>query len=348
MHITLHHLSKSYDGQAPAVQDVSLAIPAGQITALLGPSGCGKTTLLKMMAGLLAPTSGDILFGGQSVLAIPAEERSAVMVFQNHLLFPYMTVGENVGFGLKMRGLNKGTITSRVNEMLDLVKLPGLEKRRPRELSGGQQQRVALARALIIEPELLLLDEPLSNLDAHLKDEMRELILHLQRQLGLTTVVVTHDQQTAVILADQIALLFEGVLHQVARPRTFYEQPASLQVAQFFGGVNFMPGTKVGDGVQTEWGCFAAAPSSLPDGPVWLTIRPEQVRFSQNGEGNSLPARVVSQTYLGTHTKLKLAAAAIPLEMRSPDPDTFPLCPGDRVNLYWPPDKTWLLPVERK
>jgi ABC-type Fe3+/spermidine/putrescine transport system ATPase subunit len=346
MHITLHHLSKSYDGQTPAVQDVSLAIPAGQITALLGPSGCGKTTILKMMAGLLVPASGDILFGGQSVLAIPAEERSAVMVFQNHLLFPYMTVGENVGFGLKMRGMDKGTITRRVSEMLDLVKLPGLEKRRPRELSGGQQQRVALARALIIEPELLLLDEPLSNLDAHLKDEMRELILHLQRQLGLTTVVVTHDQQTAVILADQIALLFEGVLHQVARPRIFYEQPASMQVAQFFGGVNFLPGTKEGEVVHTDWGCFAAAPSSLPDGPVWLTIRPEQVRLSQNGVSNSLPARVVSQTYLGTHTKLKLNAAAIPLEMRSPDPDSCHLCPGDTVNLYLPPDKTWLLPVD--
>lgn len=342
MHITLHHLTKSYNGHTPAVHDVSLTIPAGQMTALLGPSGCGKTTLLKLLAGLLAPTSGDICFGEQSVLGIPAEERSAVMVFQNHLLFPYMNVADNVGFGLKMRGVAKATIARRVAEMLELVKLPGLEKRRPRELSGGQQQRVALARALIVEPQLLLLDEPLSNLDAHLKDEMRELIRHVQQATGVTTVVVTHDQQTAVILAQQIALLFDGVLHQVARPRTFYEQPASVQVARFFGGVNFLPATKRGDTVETQWGCFAAAPSPLPDGPVWLTIRPEQMQLNQNGCCNSLPAQVISQTYLGTHTKVKLDAAATPLELHTPEINQ--LCPGDTVQLHLPPEKIWLLP----
>ncbi|HIC89358.1 MAG TPA: ABC transporter ATP-binding protein, partial [Anaerolineae bacterium] len=189
--VNLLQLSKAYSGSDTyAVHDLTLEIASGQITALLGPSGCGKTTTLKMIAGLLHPTQGDITFDGHSVLGIPAERRGAVMVFQNYLLFPYMSVGENIGFGLKMRGVDRQTIRRKVAEILDLVKLSGFEERRPKQLSGGQQQRVALARALIVEPKVLLLDEPLSNLDAHLRDEMREFILSIQRQLGITTIFV--------------------------------------------------------------------------------------------------------------------------------------------------------------
>lgn len=343
-YVELHHLSKSYNGRFRAVNDICLHIPSGKITALLGPSGCGKTTILKMIAGLLPPTSGDITFDGVSVLPVPAEARGAVMVFQNHLLFPYMSVGENVGFGLKMRGVDKATIQRRVAEMLELVKLPGYESRRAHELSGGQQQRVALARALVVQPAVLLLDEPLSNLDAHLKDEMRELILQVQRQLRTTMLVVTHDQQTAVILADQVALLFEGVLHQVGQPRDFYERPSSAQVARFFGGVNFLPGHKEGEMLYTGWGSWPVC-SPLPDGPVLLTIRPEQVKIGENGR-SGLPATVMSQVYLGTHTRLKLRSGEQCLEAISHTPATHTLCPGDTVTLHLPPEKIWLLPAE--
>lgn len=356
-YVELHHLSKSYNGRFRAVNDISLQIPSGKITALLGPSGCGKTTILKMIAGLLPPTNGDITFDGASVLHIPAESRGAVMVFQNHLLFPYMSVGENVGFGLKMHGVDKTSIKRRVSEMLELVKLSGYESRRPHELSGGQQQRVALARALIVQPAVLLLDEPLSNLDAHLKDEMRGLILQVQQQLQTTMLVVTHDQQTAVILADQVALLFEGVLHQVGHPHDFYERPSSAQVARFFGGANFLPGRKEGEMLHTGWGSWPVC-SPLPDGPVLLTIRPEQVQIEENGRTGlggvppelkarpGLVATILSHVYLGTHTRLKLKSGDLCVEAISHTSETRHLCPGDTVILYLPPEKIWLLPAE--
>ncbi|SVA92633.1 uncharacterized protein METZ01_LOCUS145487, partial [marine metagenome] len=203
----LSNLSQHYPNtEQPALDRLNLDIESGQLNALLGPSGCGKTTAMKMIAGILMPTGGDILFDGDSVLSTPAERRGAVMVFQNYLLFPYMSVGDNVGFGLKMARVDKSTIKKKVLEMLELVQLPGVEDRKPSQLSGGQQQRIALARALIVEPKILLLDEPLSNLDAHLRDEMRELIRGIQRKMGITTVFVTHDQEEAVMLADKIAL----------------------------------------------------------------------------------------------------------------------------------------------
>ena len=301
--VSLSHLNKSYDGKTAVVSDFTLTIPSGQITALLGPSGCGKTTLLKMIAGLLEPTAGDVAFNGRSVLPIPTEKRSAVMVFQNHLLFPHMSVEDNVGFGLRMRGEKKDDIADRVSEMLALVKLPGYENRKPKELSGGQQQRVALARALIVEPEVLLLDEPLSNLDAHLRDEMRELILGIQRQLGITTIIVTHDQEEAVILANQIAMIFEGELQQFGSPIDFYERPLSERVARFFGGVNFLSGEKIENEVITALGVFQTNSCPQDNGSVLLTIRPENVEILDQLAPNSFPAHVLSRMYVGTHTR---------------------------------------------
>ena len=317
--VVLHHINKSYDGKTAVVSDFNLVIPSGQITALLGPSGCGKTTLLKMIAGLLEPTEGDIAFNGRSVLPIPAEKRNAVMVFQNHLLFPTMTVEENVGFGLRMRGEKQADIAGRVSEMLAMVKLPGYEKRKPKELSGGQQQRVALARALIVEPEVLLLDEPLSNLDAHLRDEMRELIVGIQRELGITIIIVTHDQEEAVILATQIAMIFEGELQQFGSPVDFYERPLSERVARFFGGVNFLPGEKKGNEVVTKLGVFTtvAEPVEAPqeNGAVLLTIRPENVQILTEPAPNSFPAHILSRMYVGTHTRLKIMPVTEPVEV---------------------------------
>ncbi|MFO7680884.1 MAG: ABC transporter ATP-binding protein [Chloroflexota bacterium] len=346
--VTLHHLTKSYDGKTAVVSDFSLTMPGGQITALLGPSGCGKTTLLKMIAGLLEPTTGDIAFNGRSVLSLPAEKRSAVMVFQNHLLFPHMSVAENVGFGLRMRGEKQKEIAERISDMLALVRLPGYETRKPKELSGGQQQRVALARALIVEPAVLLLDEPLSNLDAHLRDEMRDLILTIQRQLAITTIMVTHDQEEAVILAAHIAMIFEGALQQFGSPVDFYERPLSERVARFFGGVNFLPGEKKGEVVSTELGVFQTAVCPQENGPVLLTIRPEDVALCTEPALNSFPAHVLSRMYVGTHTRLKLTPVTAganlpPIEIITSAAAIHAYQENQTVYLQFPPEKIWLV-----
>lgn len=272
--LELSSLTKTHPGgNLATIRGLDLTVDSGRITALLGPSGAGKTTVMKLIAGLLTPDSGDIRLGGRSILPLPPERRGVVMVFQNPLLFPHLTVAQNVGFGLRMRGLPKAEIATRIEDMLDRVRLTGLGPRRPAELSGGQAQRVALARALVLKPDLLLLDEPLSSLDPALRDEMRSLILTLQQDMAVTTLVVTHDQTEAVVLADHIALLLDGTLAQHAPPDAIYRRPASLAVARFFGGVNFLPGTAA-DGV------FHAAigplplPPGLPEGPGTLTIRP--------------------------------------------------------------------------
>jgi len=354
--VSLAGLNKQY-GNSHAVRDLTLDLPAGKITALLGPSGCGKTTTLKMIAGLIAPTAGEITFDGASVVRVPAERRGAVMVFQNHLLFPYLTVAENVAFGLTLRGEDRATIQRKVSEILTQVRLAGFEDRRPRQLSGGQAQRVALARALVVEPRVLLLDEPLSNLDTHLRDEMRELILDLQRQSGITTVFVTHDQEEAVLLADRVALMLDGVLQQVGEPRAFYERPASVAVARFFGGVNFLPGTRAGPVVETALGSFRLASATQPDGPVTLTIRPENIRLCAGPEAlrlaqdtapdeNSIAGAVTRRAYAGTHTRLKVEAAGRPFEVVADAAEGGRFGEGDPVCLHFPAERIWLLPRE--
>ena len=345
--VRLHKLTKVFKGarEVVAVRDFDLDIASGKITALLGPSGCGKTTTLKMIAGLLDPTSGDVTFDGDSVLDIAAEKRGAAMVFQNYLLFPYMTVGQNVGFGLRMRHVDKKIIAEKVSEMLELVHLPGLEDRRPKQLSGGQQQRIALARALIIEPKVLLLDEPLSNLDAHLRDEMRELILGVQRQLGITSIYVTHDQEEAVVLADTIALMFDGELQQFDVPNTFYERPASAQIARFFGGVNFLNGTKRGAQVETSLGTLTVNPQPIADGPVTVTTRPENLRLGEGPE-NAIQARIRSHVYVGTHTRFMVEAGDWNFEVVGEAASVERFRDGDVLPLQFPREKIWLVPPE--
>jgi ABC-type Fe3+/spermidine/putrescine transport system ATPase subunit len=340
--VTLKDLSKTYPGSTkPALDRLSLDIASGELTAFLGPSGCGKTTSMKMIAGLLQPSSGDVLFDGRSVLADTPEQRSAVMVFQNHLLFPHMTVAENVGFGLRMRHMARPKIAARVADLLALVQLPDLGARRPSELSGGQQQRVALARALILRPKVLLLDEPLSNLDAHLRDEMRNLIRTLQRQLAITTILVTHDQEEAVVLADRIALILDGQLRQFAPADIFYKRPADAAVARFFGGRNFVPGTSVEGMFQSALGPLHLPADARP-GPGTLTFRPEAVRLGQSGE-NCLTARVLERTFLGTQTRLRLTAAGVPFEaVLSPDVAEG-LAIGAEVPVTLPRNTLWVM-----
>ena len=347
-HVELDALVKRYVGARHlAVNRLSLDIEPGRIVALLGPSGCGKTTTLKMIAGLLTPTAGDVRFDGESVLAVPAEKRSAVMVFQDHLLFPYMNVEENIGFGLRMRGVDRNAIRHKVMEMLELVRLPDIARRRPKQLSGGQQQRVALARALITEPRVLLLDEPLSSLDAHLRDEMRDLVLRVQRKFSITTVMVTHDQQDALLLADRIALMFDGVLQQYAPPAEFYRHPISERVARFFGGTNFLPGTWTGDMAKTPVGDFYV---DLPDGvsiapgPVRLTIRPEQIQLGADARPNSCLGRMRECIYVGTHTRCMIRLDEHEIEATSGTDSPIPLGDGEEIYVHFPANRIWLMP----
>ena len=348
--VKLESIRKVYPGgETPAVDDFSLEIPSGKLVAFLGPSGCGKTTTLKMIAGLIQPSGGRVLFDGDDVLPIPAEKRGAVMVFQNYLLFPYMSVGDNVGFGLKMRGLPKREIAKKVAEMLALVKLPDIARRRPSQLSGGQQQRVALARALITEPRVLLLDEPLSNLDAHLRDEMRDLILSIQRELAVTTIFVTHDQEEAVLLADQIALMFDGLLLQYASPAEFYQRPISQRAARFFGGVNFIPARRQAERIQTSIGDFHFdAPQSerAPQGEAVLTIRPEQIQLNADGVngGNTVQGHIRARIYVGRYTRYKIALGEYEVEAISSAEVPGALAVGDAVRVHFPPDRIWVVP----
>lgn len=340
--VCLRDLTKTYPGaRTPALDRLSLDIACGELTALLGPSGCGKTTTMKMIAGLLEPTQGDITFDGRSILLDRPENRGVVMVFQNHLLFPYMSVAENVGFGLRVRKVPKDQIAARVAEMLALVKLPDFGPRRPADLSGGQQQRVALARALIVRPKVLLLDEPLSNLDAHLRIEMRDLIRGIQKSLGITTIFVTHDQEEAVVLADRVALILDGRLRQYDTPEAFYRRPADAQVAAFFGGRNLFAGQSSNGKFECALGALTL-PSGLFDGVGTLTFRPEAVRLGP-GSTNSLTATVQDLLYLGTQTRLRLAVNETPIEaVFSPDL-TFGIALGDTVAIHLPADSLWVM-----
>lgn len=342
--VQLKALSKQFH-EVAAVKQLDLAIASGELVALLGPSGCGKTTTMRMIAGLLTPTSGDICFDGRSVLAIPPERRGAVMVFQKHLLFPHMNVAENVGFGLKMRGVAKAEIAQRVSAMLDLVQLSGFEGRRAHALSGGQQQRVALARALIIEPQVLLLDEPLANLDANLRLEMRRLIRTLQQRLGITMIFVTHDQEEAVMLADRVALMVNGVLQQYEEPRAFYERPRSTLVARFFRNENFLAGVKQGKQVQTAVGLLEIQNSQpIADGPVYLTVRPEHVQLGTATMANSVPAQIDTITYMGGYLQFQVQVGGRPWIVHAPA--NTDATPGEQVILHFPPGHLWLVPAE--
>ena len=340
--LRLEDLSHRYGGAGEeALSGLSLVAEPGELVAFLGPSGCGKTTALKLIAGLLRPTSGDVLVDGASLSGVPPEKRGTAMVFQKPLLFPHMSVAANVGFGLKMRGVSRGEAGRRVASALRRVRMDGFAGRRPGELSGGQQQRVALARALVTEPRLLLLDEPLSALDANLREEMRELIKEVQREGGYTTVFVTHDQEEAVVLADRIALLFEGELRMYAPPRDFYDRPATRRIAEFFGATNFIPGRATNGAVETPLKRLKVASAPQP-GEVVLTIRPEAVRFGGHPGGeNSFPARVTRVAYLGTRVSCGLDANGV--ELRAVAPPHARLREGEEVNVRLPAESLWAL-----
>jgi iron(III) transport system ATP-binding protein len=305
--VTIERLSKSFDG-VRAVDDVSLAIEPGGLFFLLGPSGCGKTTLLRCIAGFCRPDRGVIRLGERDVTGIPPHQRNTGMVFQSYALWPHMSVRENVSFGLELRGRPRGEIRDRVNEALDLVRMRDRADRKPAELSGGQQQRVALARALVVRPQCLLLDEPLSNLDAKLRLEMRGEIRRICKQSGLTAIYVTHDQKEALSIADRIAILDAGRIQQVGRPRDVYQSPGNRFVAGFIGEANLLDGTvqSVSGGravVRTRIGSVTAPfAGELPQGTaVSLCVRPEIIRLGDPPAGcpNVFPGAVHHTVYLG-------------------------------------------------
>ena len=334
--LDLEGISHRYGRGEPALSNLSLTVEPGELVALLGPSGCGKTTALKILAGLLSPSTGDVRVDGASVLGIPPEKRHTAMVFQKPLLFPHMDVTDNVGFGLRMRGHKDSD--KKVKQALEQVQIEDFAGRSPGELSGGQQQRVALARALVTEPKLLLLDEPFSALDANLRSEMRELVKRLQWEGDYTTVFVTHDQEEAVVLADRIALLFDGELQMYDRPQAFYDRPTSREVARFFGATNFLEGRAENGSVHTGLGNLRLNAPAQP-GEVTLTIRPEAVRL-EKGE-NSFAASIASATYLGTQVHYTLDShgtriqAALPPHVR--------LKVGDEVQVRLPAESLWAL-----
>ncbi|MSQ90633.1 MAG: ABC transporter ATP-binding protein [Phycisphaerales bacterium] len=316
--LRLVNLRKAFD-QTVAVEDVSIDIPSGSLFFLLGSSGCGKTTILRMVAGFVEPTAGRVFFGDRDVTRLPPEKRNAGMVFQNYALWPHMTVAQNVGFGLDVRKMASRDKKQRIGESLELVRMSEYADRLPNQLSGGQQQRVALARAIAFRPDLLLLDEPLSNLDAKLRLEMRAEIRRISNELRITMLYVTHDQHEALSLADQVAVMRGGRLEQLGTPRDIYQRPKSRFVAEFIGETNFVQGDIQGDcdgdgfaRVVTPIGTLRAhiPLSKRAGGMISLSIRPEtillkEVTGADGGAvvGSQIPGRCIESTYLGAYAQ---------------------------------------------
>ncbi|MFQ5783714.1 MAG: ABC transporter ATP-binding protein [Alphaproteobacteria bacterium] len=345
--ISLRSLTKRFSGDVVAVDDVSLDIAEGEFFALLGPSGCGKTTLLRMLAGFENPTSGQVLIAGEDVTGVDPNRRPVNMVFQSYAVFPHMTVARNVGYGLKVTGVPRPEIEQRVAEALALVRLDGLEQRMPDQLSGGQKQRVALARALVKKPRVLLLDEPLSALDAKLRDAMRLELVRLQNSVGITFVIVTHDQDEALSMANRIAVMDAGRVRQVAPPAELYEFPNSRFVADFIGKMNLFEARVAGsEGPRLLIDVAGIDPIAVPfsgaaAGDIGIAVRPEKVRLgtSEPDAGIKLRGRVTEVAYYGDESHVYLdnatgvvVTANLPNEARSTRPR---VAIGDELWISW-------------
>ena len=337
--LELDHLSKRY-GDNAVVAGVTLDVADGEFLVLLGPSGCGKTTTLRMIAGFDEPTSGSARIGGVDVTYLPPWRRNTGMVFQSYALFPHMTVAENVAFGLEMRKFAAPEIAARAREALRLVRLEGYADRLPRQLSGGQQQRVALARVLAIRPDVLLLDEPLSNLDAKLREEVRIEIRELQRQLGLTTIMVTHDQEEALIVADRLVVMAEGEIRQIGSQRDLYERPADRFVAGFVGRSTTLQGRVTAPGqFETAGGLGLQCRDGAP-GEAALVLRPERIALGAANLDNRLSGKVEFVSYLGDaielHVRLSPADRVV-VQLANSGEATMPAV-GDTVEVGWQRD----------
>ncbi len=353
--VELREVSKSF-GEVRAVDRVSLHVKPGEFVSLLGPSGCGKTTTLRLIAGFERVTRGRIFIGGEDVTIKPSYQRNIGMVFQHYALFPHMTVRENVAFGLRMRRVPRPEAARRVAEVLDLLRLSGLEHRYQHQLSGGQQQRVALARALVIKPQILLLDEPLSNLDAKLREEMRVELRQVQRRVGITTVFVTHDQEEALSMSDRIAVMNRGRIIQYGTPLDIYERPAHSFVAGFIGQSNLLWGEVVGQEnglarvrVASGLDVMARPDQHVSSGSrVLVVVRQSRVKVGREGRPgavNSFAARLEFATYLGEAVQYLCRAGELRLvATATADADAPLLEPGAPITVSWRPDDCLVLP----
>jgi iron(III) transport system ATP-binding protein len=337
-------LTKRY-GDVAAVEDLSLEVKAGELVALLGPSGCGKTTTLRLVAGFLGPEAGEIWVGDRCLSSpaavVPPERRRMAMIFQSYALWPHMTVAQNVAYGLRVRGaLARAEREARVREMLRVVQLAGYEARYPGELSGGQQQRVAVARALVVEPEILLLDEPLSNLDANLREEMRLEIRRLHEAFGITTLYVTHDQAEAMVISDRIAVLQEGRVVQLGTADELFQHPRTRFVAEFIGKTNVVEGVAAGGDTVTRRGLrLRVAGSGLePGARVAVSIRPHQIELGGTArpDANALRGTVRRASFLGDRVEYEVEIAQGELVLRVAASPAPRLAPGEVVDLAIP------------
>jgi spermidine/putrescine transport system ATP-binding protein len=358
--VELRDVTKRF-GEVVAVDHISLKIRDGEFFSLLGPSGCGKTTTLRMIAGFEQPTEGELYIAGQPVAGVPAFERNTNMVFQNYALFPHMTIAQNVAFGLEMKRVPRSDINQRVRAALEMVRLPGMEARRPNQLSGGQQQRIALARALVNRPAVLLLDEPLGALDLKLRKEMQLELKELQHRVGITFIYVTHDQEEALTMSDQIAVMHQGHVLQIGSPTEIYERPRSRFVADFIGETNFLHGEVVAQEngevtVRVEPDIQLRVPlgeQSPPSSAVTVAIRPEKLRLVAEPHSrveNCLPGVIQEVIYIGTDTQFLVSLAqGLTIRVRqqnhisTPDRRAYSGDRGDRVYVAWAPESALLL-----
>lgn len=349
MNVELCGITKSYGGTT-VLTETNLVFRAGEITSLLGPSGSGKTTLLNIIAGLVEPSSGVVRVGQDDVTGLPAELRRVGYVFQSHALFPHLDVAGNIGFALRVRGVPRHRIRARVDELLTLIELDAFGRRPVATLSGGQRQRVALARALVIRPPVLLLDEPLSNLDAQLREEMQFELRAIQRQTGTTTIMVTHDQAEALSISDRVVVMQDGRATQVDAPYRMYEHPQTQFISRFVGKTNMLPGTVTRAGPRAEVSSGSLAVQVDADGlragdTVHLSLRPEKLLPVAEGQGK-LDGRVATRYFLGSQWQYELDTALGQLTMVSPNDGRAPLADGQVVGLDWSGDTLRVLRAE--
>ena len=347
--LVLDGLTKRY-GSTVAVHGASLRIPHGRFVCLLGPSGCGKTTLLRMIAGLEEPSGGRLLIDDRDITDTPAHTREFGMVFQSLALFPHLTAGENIAYPLRIRGASRADQRKRAEELLELVRLPGVADRPVSKLSGGQRQRVAIARALALSPRLFLLDEPLSALDAKLREAMQIELKQLQQRLGITTIVVTHDQREAMTMADLVVVMSQGRIHQAASPMEVYRQPADAFVADFIGLTNLLDGQVTRPGTVQVPGGTLSLPNLPPSGRVLLSIRPEEVIVhptaadgSSDGP-NRLPGTLSFMRDLGSSVEFRIDVAGKEIIALSRPQDRPPVEPGGALSVELPPGSCVVLP----